>query len=156
SGTRAALPSMFQIQSASVWTQSSKITIASGNAYFRAQAETKGSAVPPLPIDGGTLVIGATRTLQLDGRSAFTAAAGGLNGQIQISAAKILVVADEQAPANSPTGVLMLKTNALFALGAGSILIGGTATFNVDTGYTVTANATDLEVRTSGDNALRG
>jgi len=157
-GSRSALASTFLIQSADVWQRSSNIHTASGNSFFRNQAQASNTAVPPLPIDGGTLVLGATTTLNLNGSASFAAADGGLAGQLQVTAAKILVVADDQAAAPgfaAPAGTLVLKTGDLGELGVASVLIGGTAAFS-GSAYTITANATDLEVRTDAVNPLQG
>lgn len=149
-GTRSALASTFQIQSASVWQRSSDIHIASANSFFAQQAQAANSTVPQLPMDGGALVLAATATtgLILNGNDSFAAADGGILGQLQISATKILVTDN---PSTAPADSLVLTPDQLNNLGAPRVLIGGTA----DGTNTITATATDLKVTTT-NTALTG
>jgi hypothetical protein len=158
-GTSSSLVSEFQVQSNAVWQRYSLISTPSGTSFFRNQATGNGTAVPPLPIDGGILTVGATTTLKLDGSNNFNAAATGQAGQIDISAKNILVIADDLlAQGKVPAGdqsYLILSSDRISQLGASAVLIGGTVSFDT-TGETITADATNLEVLTDAAHPLTG
>jgi filamentous hemagglutinin family protein len=176
-GAYASQPMLFQLQSNAVWTKYSQINITSGTTFFRNQAIAAGNAVPPLPIDGGVLVFGATSSLNLAGTNLFAPGTSdlapglqGAGGQVQISAADILILAAGQpepgadcaigggptctAPANSPN-YLVLDADEISNLGAASVLIGGTAVFG-SSGETIAANAQNIEVDTDAAHPLSG
>jgi hypothetical protein len=113
-------------------------------------------AVPPLPIDGGVVTVGATTTLKLDGSNDFAAAGTGQAGQLDISAKNILVIADDQqVPAGDKNNYLVLTSDLISHSGASAVLIGGTASFDA-AGETITAEATNLEVLTDALHPLTG
>lgn len=165
-GARSSQTSLFEVQPKSAWDQYSAITITSGTSFFSKQAVSNGTAVPPLPIDGGVLTIGATSTLSLNGTNRFAGGSSilapgsmGEGGQVQISAADIVVLAsDRSAPARDGTGrtpYLVLDADEISGLGATSVLIGGTAEPNA-TGVTITPDALDLVIATDAAHPLTG
>src|SRR5262249_20610431 len=103
-GTRAALPAIFQLQSQAVWSTYSRVVITSGTSFFRQIALAAEQAPPLLPIDAGVLVLGATDTLDLAGTNRFASGTSSLapalvggGGQVQISASNILILASDQS-----------------------------------------------------------
>jgi filamentous hemagglutinin family protein len=165
-GARSSQQALFQLQSNTVWRQYSQINITPGTSFFHDRAIAAGAAVPPLPIDGGLLILGATQTLSLQGTNNFTPGVSdlapglrGAGGQVNISAANILILAaDRQEPPQDATAnppYLVLDADKISNLGAASVLIGGTATFGPG-GETITANALNLEVETDAAHPLTG
>jgi filamentous hemagglutinin family protein len=173
-GARSSQAAMFQLQSQSVWSKYSRIDITSGTTFFRNQALSAGNAPPPLPIDGGVLVLSATNSLILNatnlfapGTSDLAPGVAGAGGQVQISGNNILILAaDQSVPAadclsgSGPgcTGsvkYLVLDADQISNLGATSVLIGGTAQV-VKGVEVITASAVNLEVKTDAAHALSG
>ncbi|GKQ52146.1 filamentous haemagglutinin family protein [Bradyrhizobium sp. Ce-3] len=173
-GARASQSAVFQLQSQAVWSQYSRIDITSGTTYFRNQALAAGKAPPPLPIDGGVLVLGAINSLDLAGTNRFapgtSVLAPGLvggGGQVQIGGSNILVLAaDKTVPADDCLGgsapgctgavnYLVLNADQISGLGASSVLIGGTAQI-VNGVQNITATALNLEVLTDAAHPLTG
>ena len=174
-GARSSQPSLFEIQSSATWTQYSDIVITSGTSFFRSQALTAGEAIPPLPIDGGTLVLGATRTLSLEGTNDFAPGTSdlaqgltGAGGQVQISASNILILASDQTESETDRAqnYLVLDADQLSNLGTASLLIGGTSVPDTtassssaaasSTGILITPEALSLEVKTDTAHPLTG
>jgi filamentous hemagglutinin family protein len=186
-GARTAQPALFQLQSQAVWSKYSHIDITSGTSFFRSLALAAGQNPPPLPIDGGTLVLGAINTLNLQGTNLFgpgvSSLAQGLvggGGQVQISAANILILASDQAvpPADCLAGsaagctgtanYLVLDADQISRLGAASVLIGGTASvvngvevigpsaLNSDGSVPTSDLAFNLEVKSDAAHPLSG
>ncbi|MES5481638.1 filamentous hemagglutinin family protein [Bradyrhizobium sp. INPA03-11B] len=173
-GARSSQSAVFQLQSQSVWSQYSRIDITSGTTYFRNQALAAGNAPPPLPIDGGVLVLGATNSLNLAGTNRFAPGTSDLapglvggGGQVQISGRNILVLASDKAvPAGDcvggsaagctdATNYLVLDADQISGLGASSVLIGGTAQV-INGVQNITASALNLEVLTDAAHPLTG
>ncbi|MBV9235522.1 MAG: hypothetical protein JOZ94_06785, partial [Xanthobacteraceae bacterium] len=173
-GARAAQPALFQLQSQAVWSKYSRINITSGTTFFRNQALAAGQTPPSLPIDGGTLVLGAINSLDLAGTNLFAPGTSplapglvGAGGQVQISAANILILASDQAvpAADCLTGsaagctgsanYLVLDADQVSRLGAASVLIGGTAAV-VKGAEAITANAINVEVKSDAAHPLSG
>lgn len=173
-GASSSQSALFQFQSKAVWSRYSRIDVTSGTSFFRNQAIAAGQTPPPLPIDGGTLVLGAVNSLNLAGTNFFgpgtsDLAAGlvGGGGQVQIGGSNIVILASDQTlPAadclagSAPgcTGAvnyLVLDADQISNLGASSVLIGGTASV-VGGVQNITATATNLEVRTDAAHALSG
>ncbi len=136
-GARSSTVSQFEVQSAAVWQQYSQYTLTSANSFFPAQAISAGNAIPRLPMDAGQLVLAATSSLSLDGTLRAAAAVGGLAAQVDIASQDIQITGSgEQAL----SGYLQLSADSLDALGAGSLLIGGTRT-QTASGVTIDAIA---------------
>jgi filamentous hemagglutinin family protein len=173
-GASSSQSALFQLQSQSVWSKYSQINITSGTTFFRNQALAAGQNPPLLPIDGGTLVLAATQSLNLNGTNLFAPGTSllapglvGGGGQVQIGGSNILVLASDQAMpaadclAGSAPGCtgqvnyLKLDADQISNLGASSVLIGGTASV-VGGVETITASALNLEVKTDAAHALTG
>ncbi|WP_316183812.1 MULTISPECIES: filamentous haemagglutinin family protein [unclassified Bradyrhizobium] len=173
-GARSSQTVLFQLQSQAVWGQSSKINITSGTSYFSSYAANNGLAPTALPVDGGLLVIGATSRLSLGGTNNFAAgssdlapAVQGATGQIDIAAANIAIVASDRlgqfgtvaadgsfTASAAFSNYLFLDADQISNLGAGSVLIGGTA--SVTSPGSITAIATNLEVASDAQHQLGG
>ncbi|WP_160168912.1 filamentous haemagglutinin family protein [Bradyrhizobium sp. Ai1a-2] len=162
-GARSSQTAMFQLQSQAVWSQYSRIDITSGTGFFRNQELAAGKAPPPLPIDGGVLVLGAINSLDLAGTNRFAPGVSvlvpglvGGGGQVQIGGSKILVaVRGANGALPRPAGYLVLDVDQISDLGASSVLIGGTA--NVVNGVqNISATALNLEIATDAAHPLTG
>jgi filamentous hemagglutinin len=97
-------------------------TLTSANTFFSQLAKNSGSIAPQLPMDAGRLQFSAGQELQFLGSLAVTAAPGGRGAQVDISATQIEVT---NGGAGAP-GTVALDVSQLNALGAQSLLIGGT------------------------------
>ncbi|MEW6438573.1 MAG: filamentous hemagglutinin family protein [Pseudomonadota bacterium] len=152
SGARSATPVQFTVQSAAVWGQYSQYTLTSANSYFASQAASNGTAVPPLPVDAGQLALAASQTLILDATLRTAAGPGGLAAEVDIASQDIEIVGQgEQALA----GYLQLSADSLDALGAGSLLIGGTRTATTS-GISIDAIANSVVVANDANDPLSG
>lgn len=80
--------------------------------------------VPRIPIDGGSVVLTAGKSLRLNATLKSGAGKGGRGGFADISAPKIAVV-DTDTDTSRYTGYLLLDSAALNAFGAESLLLGG-------------------------------
>lgn len=173
-GARSSQAATFQLQSQAVWSKYSRIDITSGTTFFRNQALSAGKAPPPLPIDGGVLVLGAIDALNLAGKNLFgpgtSILAPGLvggGGQVQIGGKNILILAgDKTVPPGDCVGgsaagctdennYLVLDADQISGLGASSVLIGGTAQV-VNGVQSIAATALNLEILTDAAHPLTG
>ncbi len=152
SGARGATPVQFQVQSSATWQQYSQYTFTSANSFFPAQAINAGNVVPPLPIDAGRLVLAATNSLILNTTLNAAAAPGGVAAEVDIASQDIQIVGSGE-PALS--GYLHISADSLDALGAGSLLIGGTRT-QTTSGTTIDAIANSVVVSNDADDPLTG
>jgi filamentous hemagglutinin family protein len=174
-GARSSQSVLFQLQSQAVWSKYSRIDITSGTTFFNNLAVSENQAPPPLPIDGGVLVLGATNSLNLHstnffgpGSSPLAPGLVGAGGQVQISGTNILVLASDQAEpmadcklgsAIGCTGTanyLVLDADQISGLGATTVLIGGTAKVASDGTEAITPVALNLEVKTDAARQLTG
>ncbi|WP_229181688.1 filamentous haemagglutinin family protein [Bradyrhizobium oropedii] len=160
-GARSSQTAVFQLQSQSVWSKYSEINITSGTTFFRNQALAANQAPPPLPIDGGVLVLGAINSLKLGATNLFAPGTSdlapglvGAGGQVQIGGKEILITHLDSGQA-SPAGYLVLDPDQISNLGAASVLIGGTASV-VNGVQQIAATAFDLEVKTDAAHPLTG
>lgn len=150
SGYRAALGgairdtgySQFKVMNGATWKQYSEFKTVSFNQSARELAEAAGLSTVRTAIDAGTIILAASRSLNLDGTGRLGAGAGGLLGNLDVSAAKIALVSGS---AVTPTGALRLEAQQLEDFGAGSVLIGGTRGYGA-TGTTVTVGASEVTV----------
>lgn len=173
-GAQSSQTALFQLQSQAVWSKYSRIDINSGTSFFRSQAQAAGVNPPPLPIDGGTLVLGAINSLNLAGANRFAPGTSDLapgllggGGQVQIGGGNILVLASDQtvpaadclagsaAGCTGQANYLVLDADQISNLGASSVLIGGTAQI-VGGAQNITATALNLEVKTDAAHGLTG
>src|SRR5579883_692334 len=146
-GARSAQTTSFLVQSAKVWGQYSQYTITNANTYFASQAAEAGRAVPQLPDDAGQLALAATNALILGATLETQAAAGGQGALVDIASRDIEITGNGVA---ALPGYLQISADALDALGASSLLIGGTRS-QTSTGETINATANSVVV--SNDSA---
>ncbi|HEY3599399.1 MAG TPA: filamentous hemagglutinin N-terminal domain-containing protein, partial [Paraburkholderia sp.] len=124
-GSRSAMPTLFDVQSAAVWQQSSQYTLTSANAFFPSLAASAGNIAPQLPVDAGHLVLAATNALSLGAKLNTAAGPGGAPAEVDIASQDIQITGNGEAALQ---GYLHIDAGQLDALGAGSLLIGGTRT----------------------------
>lgn len=151
-GSRSATPTLFNVQSNAVWQQYSQYTLTGANAYFTKLAATKGNVTPPLPVDGGQLVLAATKALSLGATLNAAAGAGGAPAQVDIASQDIQITGNGSA---ALPGYLQIGSDALDSLNAGSLLIGGTRAATTS-GVTITPIANSVVVSNDGNTALKG
>ncbi|WGY71619.1 filamentous hemagglutinin family protein [Burkholderia cepacia] len=151
-GSRSATPTLFNVQSNNVWQRYSQYTLTGANAYFTKLAATKGNVTPPLPVDGGQLVLAATKALTLGATLNAAAGAGGAPAQVDIASQDIQITGNGSA---ALPGYLQIGSDALDSLNAGSLLIGGTRAATTS-GVTITPIANSVVVSNDGNTALKG
>ncbi|MDQ8757557.1 filamentous hemagglutinin family protein [Sphingosinicella sp. LHD-64] len=143
--------SSFAVMDREVLGKYSLLNEISFNDYARALGETVGIR-PRTPFDAGSVVLGATGTLRLEGQGRFGAGEGGLLGNLDISAQNIAVIS---GGATGPEGYVALDAGDLGAFGAASLLLGGVRT-GAATGTTVTVNADNVIVSNDSASPLTG
>ncbi|WP_293389044.1 filamentous haemagglutinin family protein [Nevskia sp.] len=127
SGAQDSRSTAFFVQSMDTWRQYSEYSFTSANKFFTDAAARNGKATPRRPVDAGQLVLAATQTLSL-GATLNTAAGIGADG---VSGAGGLVdIASQRLQVSATGGVALegyvqLVAGDLSALGASSLLIGG-------------------------------
>ena len=151
-GGRSATPTLFSVQSGPVWQQYSQYTLKGANTFFTEQAAKKGNVTPPLPVDGGQLVLAATRALALGATLNTAAGMGGAPAEVDIASRDIQVTGNGSA---ALAGYLQIGANELGSLNAGSLLIGGTRTATTK-GVTITPIANSVVVSNDANSALKG
>ncbi|MGK8205922.1 filamentous hemagglutinin family protein [Burkholderia cenocepacia] len=151
-GSRSATPTVFDVQSGSVWQQYSQYTLTGANSFFPALAATKGNVTPPLPVDGGQLVLAATKALTLGATLNTAAGDGGAPAEIDIASQDIQITGNGGA---ALPGYLQIGADALDSLNAGSLLIGGTRTATTS-GVTINPIANSVVLSNNTGNALSG
>ena len=128
-GAHDARTSLFVVQSAATWQQYSQYKLTDADTYFNAAAAKAGQVAPPLAADAGRLQIGAGHELALGATLDATPAKGGRTSQVDIAGQAIQVLgADDTAR----DGYLGISADGLTALGAGSLLLGGTRRSDTD------------------------
>ncbi|WP_240766794.1 filamentous haemagglutinin family protein [Paraburkholderia flava] len=152
SGSRSSTPTLFTVQSGPVWQQYSQYTETSANTFFPALASKAGNATPRLPIDGGQLVLAATQGLTLGATLNSAPATGGAPANVDIASQDIQIVGNGEA---ALSGYLQIDAGQLDALGAGSLLIGGTRT-QTTSGITINALANSVVVSNDASSPLSG
>ncbi|MCA8094052.1 filamentous hemagglutinin family protein [Burkholderia anthina] len=151
-GGRSATPTLFSVQSGPVWQRYSQYTLMGANAFFAAQAAKQGNVTPPLPVDGGQLVLAATKALTLGATLNTAAGTGGAPAEVDIASQDIQITGDGAA---ALPGYLQIGSDALDSLNAGSLLIGGTRTATTN-GVAITPIASSVIVSNDGNTALKG
>ncbi|WP_414016426.1 filamentous haemagglutinin family protein [Burkholderia stagnalis] len=151
-GGRSATPTLFSVQSGPVWQQYSQYTLKGANTFFTEQAAKKGNVTPPLPVDGGQLVLAATRALALGATLNTAAGTGGAPAEVDIASRDIQVTGNGSA---ALAGYLQIGANELGSLNAGSLLIGGTRTATTK-GVTIAPIANSVVVSNDANSALKG
>jgi filamentous hemagglutinin family protein len=152
SGARAATPTLFDVQPGSTWQQYSQYTLTRGDDFFATQAASKGVVAPALARDAGQLVLAASQALSLGAKLNTAAADGGAPAQVDIASQDIQIVGQGQA---ALPGYLQISATDLDALGAGSLLIGGSRTRTND-GISIEAIANSVVVSNDAAHPLTG
>ncbi|KML10979.1 MULTISPECIES: filamentous haemagglutinin family protein [Burkholderia] len=151
-GARSATPTLFNVQSGATWQQYSQYTLKGANDFFTAQAAKQGNVTPPLPVDGGQLVLAATKALTLGATLNAAAGPGGAPAEVDIASQDIQITGSGSA---ALPGYLQIGGEALDSLGAGSLLIGGTRAATTK-GVTITPIANSVVVSNDGNSSLKG
>ncbi len=154
-GGRDGLTSVFQLQSADVWSKYSRIDISRGSDFFTRLALKSGDVVPRLPIDGGLASFGASASLNLGGTFLAGPAPGGRGGVIAISSENILVKSSAQATPTSAAGYLLLDADQISRSGASQVVIGGAVSYAAG-GEVIEARTGHVEVLTDAAHPLAG
>ena len=142
-GLGSSRTSGFDVVAGTAVQNLAQYTLSTANSFFTQQAKSAGVVPQRLPEDAGYIDLSASNQLTLDGTLEAAAASGGRGADVDISSAAILVV-NGNAPATN-NGILNLSANSLNALGAESILIGGTRTETLE-GLAINADAATVEV----------
>ncbi|MDQ8727917.1 filamentous haemagglutinin family protein [Bradyrhizobium sp. LHD-71] len=150
-GSRDSRTSTFLVMPGSVARRYSEFKEVLGKDFFPALAEINDHVVPPLAADAGQLVLNAINALNLNGRFNLEAGDGGRGGLVDIASTSIAVVARGQGPVAGYA--LTVDGSALSAMGAQSILLGGTRHSGVD-GEMLNAVATNILVANDETSAL--
>jgi filamentous hemagglutinin family protein len=151
-GARASRTTSFLVQSRAVWGQYSQYTVTDANSYFTSLAANTGAIAPRLPADAGQLALTAASSLTLGATLESGAAAGGRGATVDIASQDIQIVGAGEA---ARVGYVQLDANALDALGAESLLIGGTRSFTA-TGETIAVSANSVVVSNDAGHPLTG
>lgn len=151
-GGRSATPTLFNVQSNSVWQQYSQYTLTGANSFFAAQAVKKGTVTPPLPVDGGQLVLAATKALTLGATLNAAAGTGGAPAEVDIASQDIQITGNGSA---GLAGYLQIAASDLDSLNAGSLLIGGTRAATTQ-GVAITPIANSVVVSNDTSTVLKG
>lgn len=151
-GGRSATPTLFNVQSGATWQQYSQYTLKGANAFFTAQAAKQGNVTPPLPVDGGQLVLAATKALTLGATLNAAAGIGGAPAEVDVASQDIQITGNGSA---ALPGYLQIGGDALDSLNAGSLLIGGTRA-GTTKGVTITPIANSVVVSNDANSSLKG
>jgi filamentous hemagglutinin family protein len=151
-GSRDATPTLFDVQSGAVWQQYSQYTLTGANAFFTSAAAKAGNVTPQLPVDGGQLVLAATHALTFGAKLDTAAGDGGAPAEVDIASQDIQITGNGEA---ALPGYLQISAADLDALGAGSLLIGGTRTLTTS-GITIDAIANSVVVSNDAASPLTG
>lgn len=120
----------FNIQSQPVILQNSRITLTSGDAIARDLAASNGRLTPRLGVDAARLVLNPLNALSIDTVVSSAAAPGGRGSQVDIGGRNFDIVSRlADAPADT---AIHVTADSLTRLNAGSLLIGGIRTDNID------------------------
>lgn len=145
--TGASLAARFEVASADVFRQRAQYDDFFANSFLRDSEATLGVTIARRPLDAGRLVIQGTQGLTLDGVVKAQGAAGGRNGQVEISTSADILIGGPGTTGG--VGVVVLDANKLSSYGAESLLIGGIrekvgadqSTLSVKTGNITVDNA---------------
>ncbi|MEI8298301.1 MAG: filamentous hemagglutinin family protein [Pseudomonadota bacterium] len=151
SGLGDTRSSGFDVMPGSYAYKQASYVLTSANTFFGIQASSAGVPVPRLPQDAGSLAINATLSATLAGTVDSSHLGAGTRGaNVDLSSANLYVSA---TPADAPTGYVTLDPTQLNALGAESLLLGGTRTA-VAGGATLTVGSSNVII--AGDVSLVG
>ncbi|HIH2748737.1 TPA: filamentous hemagglutinin family protein, partial [Burkholderia lata] len=151
-GGRSATPTLFNVQSGATWQQYSQYALKGANDFFTVQAAKQGNVTPPLPVDGGQLVLAATKALTLGATLNAAAGVGGAPAEVDVASQDIQITGNGSA---ALPGYLQIGGDALDSLNAGSLLIGGTRAATTK-GVTITPIANSVVVSNDAGSSLKG
>ncbi len=123
---RDSLPSVFVVTPGSVVRTQSQYEETTAGQFFAAKAAANGVAAPRLPQDAGALVIDVSNSISFPtsgGFGDFSTMAGGRGGQVDVVASNLDILGPG---GTAPAGFTGIQASALNAIGAQSLLIGGT------------------------------
>lgn len=136
-----ARTSGFVVASGSVARTQSEFTDTLASKFFKAAYADAQLTGYRLPADAGRLAISAANNLALDGIVAMNHASTARGAEVDISSSNIAISGDS----STETGYLTLSSNKLNAMGAESLMIGGTRTgTNAGAQFDVTASNVKL------------
>ena len=156
-GARDALDSVYQVTSGSIFRPAagtvskapSEYRLSTANSFFTNLASDAGTDVPRLAADAGQVVIEAGNSLALNADIVTAKASGARGALVDIVSDKISVV----SAIGADDGSLQLKADALNALDAESLLLGGSRTKTSD-GYSITTSATSVAFANDANHGL--
>jgi len=151
-GSHSSTATLFNLQSGPVWQQYSQYNLSSANSFFPSLAAGAGNVTPPLPMDAGQLVLAASQGLTLGATLKTAGAPGGAPAQVDIASQDIQIVGSGEA---ALPGYLQIGASQLDALGAGSLLIGGTRTAS-SSGIGINPLANSVVLSNDSSNPLSG
>jgi filamentous hemagglutinin family protein len=151
-GSSQSQISQFMVQPASTWMRYSQYALTSANTFFPQYASLNSLAAPYVPNDAGRLVLSATTGLTVNGQLDGAAGPGGFGGQVDISSQFIQILGQGETVA---PGYLGISAASLDALGADSLLIGGTRTITSQ-GTVITPTANGVIISTDAADPLTG
>jgi filamentous hemagglutinin len=114
----------FDIRPGTAVQNLAQYTLTSADTFFAQLASASATVAPPLPRDAGQLQFTAGQQLEFLGTLAVSAAQGGRGAQVDVSATQIEVT--NGGSGSGAAGTVALDAAQLSALGAQSLLIGGT------------------------------
>jgi filamentous hemagglutinin len=131
----------FTITPATVLAKQARYNTSLASDFFAEQATANNTAVPRLPQDAGVLSIAAVSQLNIDGQLRAAAATGARGAAVDISAANLVV--SESAVAGN--GEVVVSANDLTALGAESLLLGGSRS-STDAGVSLDVSSSKVTI----------
>lgn len=126
SGARSSLETSFSVQSESVWRQYSEYLLTDADRFFTDQAARQHTVAPQLLRDAGQLVLAATRSIVLGADLDAAPASSGIGARVDITAPRLAVTGSTATPIEAREGFVQIDASNLNALGASSLLLGGT------------------------------
>lgn len=129
-GLRDSRTRGFTVQPGSSVSRDAKYDLTTADVFFAQQAKDQDLALPRLAQDAGLLTLRAQTELKLDGTLNADAQPGGRGAAVDIVGDRLAVVNDVDAA--GAVGELRISAANLNALGAESVLLGGTRAFTKD------------------------
>lgn len=143
-GAQDARKSGFLVESHDQVLKRSQYDIQTASKFFANRAKDKNVSTPMLPVDAGQVSIAASTKLLLEGLFKVDAP-NGRGAKMDIAAQQIKVV--DSLDTNAAPGVLEILADNLSNLHVDSLLLGGTRSFNNQTGSTdLTVTADDVTI----------
>lgn len=145
-GSRDALSSVFQVQSAATWQQYSEYQFTGLNDYFSAAAAEAGQ-LRRAPGDAGKLSLLATTDLTLDARILASAPQGRAGAELQVAAPQLQIRSGSATPISN---YLSIDAERLNSIGASRIVLGATSLDFLGVIESFSVIATDVDIATLG------